>query len=478
MGKYNYNKTNWIGGKTVGTADIMNNLEEGVYQAHEQLKNVNSQLEQIVYENDMKIEVKKHKNGTTFYLVNIKYDPNNPIKKSFSNNIPNVENTKNCDGEYPRLNAQRNMANFGINASGWYTSKKLMGIQIKDGVAYGEPTTNVWYTLGVKKDGTLKAYDGNSSNDTLINDGVINSFCFSIPIIENGQIVSDDILNIYSSQKDLLMNRQIIGQKANKDYVFLTCDGRSEGDLGLTIYDCVNILLDEGCTFAYNLDGGGSAQTIVNGTLINAPKDTTLGFTERLTGDILYFSNDNSVQNGLIKDIQKSCSDIMSLERIRSAKVEDMKNKFNNSIEISSNNPSIILNETKEGNAGVVYKKNGNIVKKANLKDDSFSVYDYVLEEDILKVSNDGSIATLKGIIGMFLTTSSLLTTDIDKIDVNGIYWINPNTTNIGNAGTGILLHMQLGATNNNSIQINFRMNASSQKRVCSNGVWGAWGSL
>ena len=45
MVKYNYNKTNWIGGKTVGTADVMNNLEEGVYQAHEQLENVNSQLE-------------------------------------------------------------------------------------------------------------------------------------------------------------------------------------------------------------------------------------------------------------------------------------------------------------------------------------------------------------------------------------------------------------------------------------------------
>lgn len=47
MDKYNYNKTNWVGGKTVGTADIMNNLEEGVYQAHEQLENVNLQLEQI-----------------------------------------------------------------------------------------------------------------------------------------------------------------------------------------------------------------------------------------------------------------------------------------------------------------------------------------------------------------------------------------------------------------------------------------------
>lgn len=50
MGKYNYNKTNWIGGKTIGTADVMNNLEEGVYQAHEKLSEVNSQLEQNMSE--------------------------------------------------------------------------------------------------------------------------------------------------------------------------------------------------------------------------------------------------------------------------------------------------------------------------------------------------------------------------------------------------------------------------------------------
>ena len=50
MGKYNYNKTNWIGGKTVGTADVMNNLEEGVYQAHEKLGEVDSQLEHNISE--------------------------------------------------------------------------------------------------------------------------------------------------------------------------------------------------------------------------------------------------------------------------------------------------------------------------------------------------------------------------------------------------------------------------------------------
>lgn len=41
MGKYIYTKTNWIGGKTIGTADVMNNLEEGVYQANERLNNLN-----------------------------------------------------------------------------------------------------------------------------------------------------------------------------------------------------------------------------------------------------------------------------------------------------------------------------------------------------------------------------------------------------------------------------------------------------
>lgn len=74
MGKYNYNKTNWIGGKTVGTADIMNNLEEGVYQAHEQLENVSSQLEQIVVfandENSLIDAITSVREGGTIKLLN------------------------------------------------------------------------------------------------------------------------------------------------------------------------------------------------------------------------------------------------------------------------------------------------------------------------------------------------------------------------------------------------------------------------
>ena len=48
MNKYEYTPTAWIGGKTIGTADVMNNIEEGIMKAHEELEEVNSQLEHII----------------------------------------------------------------------------------------------------------------------------------------------------------------------------------------------------------------------------------------------------------------------------------------------------------------------------------------------------------------------------------------------------------------------------------------------
>ena len=40
MSKYKYKPTTWIGGKTIGTADVMNNIEDGIVKAHERLDNL------------------------------------------------------------------------------------------------------------------------------------------------------------------------------------------------------------------------------------------------------------------------------------------------------------------------------------------------------------------------------------------------------------------------------------------------------
>ena len=40
MSEYKYKQTTWIGGKTIGTADVMNNIEDGIVKAHERLDNL------------------------------------------------------------------------------------------------------------------------------------------------------------------------------------------------------------------------------------------------------------------------------------------------------------------------------------------------------------------------------------------------------------------------------------------------------
>ena len=48
-----YTPTTWIGGKTIGTADVMNNIEQGIVGAYDELKQINSQLEHKVNLNSL-----------------------------------------------------------------------------------------------------------------------------------------------------------------------------------------------------------------------------------------------------------------------------------------------------------------------------------------------------------------------------------------------------------------------------------------
>ena len=53
MSEYKYKQTTWIGGKTIGTADVMNNIEDGIAKAHEGLEGVNAQLNYKVNKGDL-----------------------------------------------------------------------------------------------------------------------------------------------------------------------------------------------------------------------------------------------------------------------------------------------------------------------------------------------------------------------------------------------------------------------------------------
>jgi Phosphodiester glycosidase len=60
---------------------------------------------------------------------------------------------------------------------------------------------------------------------------------------------------------------------AGRDLVAVVCDGRSDQDAGMTMGELAATMAALDCEDAINLDGGGSASLIVDGRLVNTPRE-------------------------------------------------------------------------------------------------------------------------------------------------------------------------------------------------------------
>ena len=201
-------------------------------------------------------------------------------------------------GETARSFCNRHNASLVFNASRWNTSTgQIYGIQIKDGQILQDIPHGNNYTLGIKADGTLKAYPPSWNASQIIADGCTDTVSGFYPFIMNGEPVDPAI---YQSDGDPNNPnpRQAIGQLSTKDIVILTAEGRTGRSKGMTYADMTRIMMSWGVQFAYNLDGGGSSQTVVRGVLTTTPIDDD-GMTERLVSDFLYVETPDSALNKL-----------------------------------------------------------------------------------------------------------------------------------------------------------------------------------
>ncbi len=77
--------------------------------------------------------------------------------------------------------------------------------------------------------------------------------------------------------------RQCIGQYDNGDYMVCTVDasrnGKASNDAGMTYDTLADLLTAKGVKFAYSLDGGGSAETVIGLRQINPVYEGTSGRT-------------------------------------------------------------------------------------------------------------------------------------------------------------------------------------------------------
>ena len=82
--------------------------------------------------------------------------------------------------------------------------------------------------------------------------------------------------------------RSAVGYYEPGHYCFVVVDGRQKGySKGMTMSELSQLFFDLGCTVAYNLDGGKSAEMVFMGETVSQPFEGG-----RSTSDILYIADD------------------------------------------------------------------------------------------------------------------------------------------------------------------------------------------
>ena len=171
---------------------------------------------------------------------------------------------------------------LAINAGVFDTSTiSPKGLLIQDGMLLQDSAvnndTNKCKALTIDSDGNLNYVAWNANGSDLVNNGIKSAVCGFMPIIVDFQPVDSSEWNSISHYTENAQ-RQIIGQFGNGDYAIVTCEGRGVANSdGWTILEAQSICKSIGLKFAYNLDGGGSTETMLCDKHLNTIYESPTG---------------------------------------------------------------------------------------------------------------------------------------------------------------------------------------------------------
>lgn len=172
--------------------------------------------------------------------------------------------------------AKDNDAVAAINAGGFHdpngtgTGRLPYGFIMQDGnYVIGKdvgPDEAVDF-VGFTKQGNLIA--GTYTKTELADMDAAEGITFGPPLIVDGQKMITDGDGGWG-----IGPRTAIGQKKDGTVILLVIDGRQPGySTGATLRDVQDVLYEEGCYIAANLDGGSSTTLYYNGKVVNKPAD-------------------------------------------------------------------------------------------------------------------------------------------------------------------------------------------------------------
>ena len=190
----------------------------------------------------------------------------------------------------PLTYARKHKTIFAVNAGLFNTDTRLPeGQTIIDGVSItnkpmtddmGYPISDTeCYPLCIDANGDLSAtYSRSVDTADMIIDGVIHAVTGWGKIIDNFEACADTVENEIVHGGTYI--RQVIGQFQNGDYFVCTVDqtrNNVENEAGITYADLAELLISKGVKFAYSLDGGGSAATVIGDRQLSPIYEGTTG---------------------------------------------------------------------------------------------------------------------------------------------------------------------------------------------------------
>lgn len=236
--------------------------------------------------------------------------------KDKDGNIIKLKTEKPTEPTTARELSNKHQHSVVINSSVFNTRTLVpSGVQIQDGEIIEDKRSGTLRTLGIKDDNTLVDFTSDVTAQEILDEGIKNTVTGFYPIL-NGEEKPYTTIENTSSNVNEQHPRQIIAQRPNKDLMFITVEGRTTDSAGMTYDQMYDLCKELGASYAYCLDGGGSAQTVVRGNLLNRQADNN-GMSERKVPDFLYVTKDTDNKNSIVSqnydtgNITKKLTEIM-----------------------------------------------------------------------------------------------------------------------------------------------------------------------
>jgi exopolysaccharide biosynthesis protein len=259
------------------TTDIEADRSESEYISTQEKKvtQVNSYDSDNIQFTTDKVEIGSGISKITYYISDIYVSSVEYLRTAFA------------EGEYGKNirestldQARDNDAILAIN--GDYYGSSEMGVVIRNGVLYRSGTYGADICV-LFTDGTMKTYAPEEFDMVdILGQGAWQVWIFGPQLLDG----EGNILSVFNSTYYLSREhpRTAIGYIEPGHYVFLLVDGRNDGySRGASLSELAQIMADAGCVYAYNLDGGKSAEMVYEDEFVNQPSDGG-----REVSDIIY----------------------------------------------------------------------------------------------------------------------------------------------------------------------------------------------